>query len=186
MPRLSVYVDDEVRRELDDLEAAGISFNVSQACGEGLRRALGDVATSPELVAKRLLAREEAAAVEAAEAGRRDGERWARCLALPNELRRLQDLGRKRPGVKADPIFDGPAWPAADARLAAWIMTGPADPLKAAQFWTEVEALDRARPRARVTRTDAYVREFIAGAVAVWEAAGPLVDKGRFHKREGL
>lgn len=152
MPRVTIYVPDDLKARMDE---AGESVNWSGVAQRAFReQALSHVTRrNPDMsnVVERLRASKEACEEEDFNAGKTVGEKWAKEEAEYRDLTRIEELEESRQAgadlsanhiEKAlDPDIDRDEW---------------------REFWERVSG-DSSTP------SPAFAEGFIAGAAAVWD-----------------
>jgi hypothetical protein len=177
MPRLTIYIDGELRRQLDELAKAGLEIHLSRSASAGIRSEIDTLlADKPAAILARMIGTRTAAEDSEAEIGSEDGKRWATLRADPNELNRLQSLvdDDERWGAFFDPDHGSMYGP--DVRLFAYICGSPQQPNRARSelFWDAIAGLDPARASLQVNRSARYVEAFALAALEVWSSVRPL------------
>lgn len=159
MPRVTVYVSDDLKARMDDI---GESANWSGIAQRAFREATltHAVRKEPTLsnVVERLRASKKQHAAQQEERGRKAGDSWARLEAEFTQLRGVARID--------DVDFDPDAMSGDEAAAFVYTVANPDDPRPlseelAGMLQVEEDEIDNVTPE--------YVRGFILGARAVWD-----------------
>ena len=168
MPKISIYVPDEMKARMD---VAGQRVNWSAITQKAFECELGHVESVQEIksmtdVIERLRASKEALAHDSKDYGRTAGQEWAKQYAEYDQLKRLARLNE---GDIYNTSDDDPDWAARE--IVTNTIVGDheeaKDVLKSASGLAELYDIDE--DMVDVTLTVDFLAAFVAGATEVWD-----------------
>jgi predicted transcriptional regulator len=167
MAKITIYVPDDLKRRMDELDAENVSWS-PLAC-QAFEQKLADIITKRGVkkmddVITRLRASKQASASDDYKAGYEAGVKWAKGRAEAVELERLDSLVNSTQFDWDEFVDESPnrsAYSACERLVSIIIPEHDGDRRATADFWDQISDATYVKP--------AFVHGFGEGAMSVWE-----------------